>query len=321
MSKRQSTMVPQPQVPQVPPTDMDVAPTTSPLNIDQMHISNPSTNGTGSFQAAGSVQTTPPQPMGSESPFQRPALRPKEFVCEYYDLEVATKTGVVLQYINGNSPGATCMIGMTRIGGTDPRKIPLYLSRHTSVIRQHAVAALQRHFRHTLCATGATEKLCPDDFSISFSWASVTEAGRNLHPHGRPDLCLGYAGFDQLVAPIWLSSTDPHPSYVVNVFIYLQEPTRRSTTVIQKAKEEETSKAEIAKRPIKVANNRAYPPTPMARTSEKTMVNVANQTAVAVVDELYKRTNPAPYEVQYPHLPIGSPPEWNKTGRTTLPDM
>jgi hypothetical protein len=236
-------------------------------------------------------------------------------------VEVATKNGVVLQYINGNSPGSTCMIGMTRINASDPRKIPLYLSRHTSVIRQHAVAALQRHFKHTLCATGALEKLCPDDFSISYSWASVTEAGRNLHPHGRPDLCLAYAGCDQLVAPIWLSSTDQFPTYVVNVYIYLQEPSRRTPTVIQKAREDELAKAEIAKRPIKVANNRNYAPSSVNQLSEKTLEDVANRSAAATVSEMQKRANPAPFEVQYPTLPVGSAPEWNKTGRTALPDL
>ena len=56
---------------------------------------------------------------------------------------------------------------------------------------------------------------------------------------------------DQLVAPIWLSQSDPHPTYVVNVFIQLLEPTRRAPAVIANAKEEEEQKAEIAKRPQK----------------------------------------------------------------------
>ena len=45
----------------------------------------------------------------------------------------------------------------------------------------------------------------------------------------------------------------------------LQEPARYSTTVVQKAKEDEIAKAEIAKRPIKVANNQNYASLPMTQ--------------------------------------------------------
>jgi hypothetical protein len=158
---------------------------------------------------------------GLEQAFSQLKLKPNEFVCEFYDLEVVVKNGIVLQYINTNHTGATCMIGATRIGAVDPRRIPIYLSRNISMIRQHAVSVLRTHFKHTLCSTGVLEKLSPDDYSISFSWASVTEAGRQLHPFGKSDLPLCYAGMDQLVSPIWLCQSDPHPTYVVNVYIQL----------------------------------------------------------------------------------------------------
>jgi hypothetical protein len=297
-----------------PPDDMDVI-VTGMQNAGSAGTSS-ATGQCGSFPNRGDMAAL-------EDAFTQIQLKPKDFVCEFFDIEVATKRGVVLQYINGNAPGATCMVGMTRIQATDPRKIPIYLSRNIAVIRQHAVASLQRHFRLTLCATGALEKLCPDDYSISFSWASVTEAGRALHPHGRPDLCLAYAGCDQLVAPIWLSKKDPYPTYVVNVNIHLCEASRRSTTVIQKAKEDDALKAEIAKRPQMYKQRMPPQQQQHQQITERTIEDISTRTAARTATdtiETLKRTNPALFEQQYPHLPVGAPPEWNKSGKTPLPD-
>ena len=135
------------------------------------------------------------------------------------------------------------MIGVTRIGLQDPRKMLAFLQRIVAVIRQHTVAALQAHFRLTLCATGVLENLSPEDYSISFSWASITEAGRSLTLHGKPDLALGYGLCDQYVQPMLASQNDPYPVCVLNAFIQLQDPSRRSTAALKKAKEDLAAKS------------------------------------------------------------------------------
>ena len=293
-------------------------------NPDDMEVSTPSTQPT-QPAVGGQSNLNLGAAQGSSSPsteldraFQMMQLRPKEFVCEFYDLEMATKKGVVLQYINNNAAGSACMIGSTRINIVDPRKVPLYLARNMSIIRQHAVSTLKIHFKNTLCAAGALEKLSADDFSISFSWASITDAGRSLNPRGLSELPLGYAAYEYLVAPMWLSRADPGPSYVVNVHIYLQEPMRRITTVIQKAKEEEALKAEHAKRP-QIHRNRGFVQGNAQAGNHQLQEDVTKLSAtVASFNEVLKRA--APVEQQYPPLPIGAPPEWNKSGRTPLPD-
>ncbi len=218
------------------------------------------------------------------------------------------------------------MVGGSRINVVDPRKIPLYLSRNVSFIRQHAVTALQTHFKYTHCATGALETLAPDDYSISFSWASLTDLGRQLNPYGRSDLPLAYSAYDNLITPLWLSKEDSFPTYVVNVFIQLQEATRRAPAVIQKAREEEQVRAEIAARPQKVVNiNRPMNPgyNNNNRTDariQKAVVATASATASAVgasISEAMKRA--APYERTYPPLPVGAPPEWNRDAKMVAP--
>ncbi len=259
---------------------------------------------------------------GLSDAFQQLKLKPKEFVCEFYDIEVVQRTGIVLQYINTNSPNSTCMIGATRINITDPRRIPLYLSRHMSVIRQHAVSTLQTHLRLTLCSTGCTERLSAEDYSISFSWATVSDIGRTVHPWGRSDLPLSYAAFDNLISPIWLSKTDTCPTYIVNVYIQLQEPSRRLPTVLQKAREEDEKRAEIAARPQKTVsrNNSFNGGQKGGHLNNKDIQKIAVQSAQETAKALESLKRPAPPEPIYPPLPIGAPPEWNKSGRMPIPD-
>ena len=243
-------------------------------------------------------------------------INPKELVSSFMGQEMIQKKGIVLQYLNSNSSGATTMIGVTRIGLQDQRKMPAFVARNVSIIRQHAVAALQRHMRLTLCATGVLETLCPEDYSISFSWASLTEAGRSLTQHGKPDLALGYAMCEGLVAPIQLSAFDPSPVCILNVFIQLQDSVRRSNAVLKKAQEDEKFRASS---PKKANVDRRNPQTASDKFAEKVV-----EKATVMMGEAIKRAAPAPDAHYYPPLPVGQFPvghqEWRKDGITDIPD-
>lgn len=247
-------------------------------------------------------------------------LKHREVVCEHLDVEMLTKKGIVLQYLNNNASGATTMVGVTRIGLVDPRRMPAYVARNHAIIRQHAVAALQRHFRLTLCSTGVMEVLSPEDYSITYSWASLSEAGRSLTQHGKPDLGLGYAVCDQLLQPVLVSRNDPHPVCVLNVFVQLQDASRRSNAVIRRAKEEEASKAQSQASPPKkayVQRNSSLGP-----QQRKEIVELVKETTV-VINDCNKRSAPVSFDAQdFPNLQGGSGPSpvWNHSGVTGLPN-
>jgi len=88
------------------------------------------------------------------------------------------------------------------------------------------------------------ETLNPEDYSISFSWASLSEFGRSLAQYSRPDLGVGYGVCVGVLQPIQMSKTDPELVYVLNVHIQLQEPAKRSTVVLKRAREEAAAKAQ-----------------------------------------------------------------------------
>jgi hypothetical protein len=252
-------------------------------------------------------------------PFTRVSLKTKEMVCGQLGEEMITRNGIILQYLNSNSSGSTTMVGVTRIGLKDPRKMPAYVERNLSIIRQHAVAALNRHFKLTLCATGILETLSPEDYSISFSWASISPVARSLTQHGKPDLALGYATCEQFVVPVWATREDPEPTYVLNVFITLQEPARRSTAVLKKAKEDETARANPP--PPKKYNNGTQPFNRgnSSKKSNEELAQMIAQENKVILDACLKRAAPTPLDVVYPSLPAGQGIQWNTSGTTDLP--
>jgi hypothetical protein len=237
--------------------------------------------------------------------FSQLQLKSKEIFCDYLESEMLHRKGCILQYVNLNSIGATNMIGATRINVTDARKVPMYLWKNKMMIRQHAVLSLQQHLLETQCSTGVTEVLTVEDYSLSFSWASITEEGRSLNPFGRSELPLAFAAFNKLVAPRPVSSDDKEGSLVVNVFIMLQEPAKRRGAVLKRSREDDIARNEMKK----------------ARFQHRQAVqteDIVAKNADAIV-QAFKRQAPLPTATNYPQLPVGAPSEWNKTGRTQLP--
>ena len=302
---------PQPPQPHPPTTDNDVD-----MSGTGNHQGTPDGSGQNGNPGISSGSTGSPNVDQSlAKPFTRVSLR----VCSQLGEEMITRNGIILQYLNSNSSGATTMIGVTRVGLKDPRKMPAYIERNLSIIRQHAVAALNKHFKLTLCATGVLETLSPEDYSISFSWASISPMARSLTQHGKPDLALGYANCEQFVVPVWATMDDPEPTYVLNVFITLQEPTRRSTTVLKRAREEDAARANPP--PPKKYNNGTQPfnrGNSLKKNNEELAQMIAQENKV-ILDACLKRAAPTPIEIAYPSLPAGQGPQWNTTGTTELP--
>ena len=254
---------------------------------------------------------------GVDNSFQLMQLRQRDIICEHMDADMLNKKGIILQYLNSNSSGSTTMIGVTRIGLADPRRMPAYVSRNVSIIRQHAVAALQRHFKLTLCSSGVAEVLCPEDYSISFSWASLTEQGRSLTQHGKPDLALGYAACDGLLAPIHVSHHDAFPVCVLNVYVYLQDASRRSNAVLKKLREEEAAKANPP--PTKKYQRYDRNAPQVVKLDDSAIDKIAEKSAAKHAENM-KRAAPVSFEGgDFPPLHGGSAPEWNRSGVTSLP--
>jgi hypothetical protein len=283
--------------------------------------------------------TMPSQMLPLELGFAKLQLKPAEYKCDYLDTEMISRKGCIIQYVNHNQLGAAKVIGATRTGVMDPRKVPLYLQKYKDVIKAHAVATLQTHLLDIQCSTGILESIPVEDYSISFTWASVSEEGRTLNPEGKPELPLAFAAFDNWVIPRQPCRGDLAGVYVVNAYIMLQESVRRRAAVLKKNQLDELAKAELAKRPFLQGVKSGYQgPNPnylgnnpkngipaqsiqMSRTEFNNTLQAERDVAVQehIRQEGLKRPSPSAMEEQFPAMEPTEPPIWNKSTKILLP--
>lgn len=170
--------------------------------------------------------------------------------CDYVDDTFFTKSGVIMQFINGNCPGSPSTIGGMRLALTDVKKLPAYIARNRGSIKVHALRYLNRHLKEMQCSIGATECLKAEDYGMSFSIASVTNNGAMLNPARRNEGPLFYCMFSGLVSPVLVQNADwddqtsrDEMAYVVNCYIHLLPASQRRNAVVARHNEEVMTKA------------------------------------------------------------------------------
>jgi hypothetical protein len=171
---------------------------TVPNQDNQMDVAQPSAN----VNAMPGVNVSHP-PAYQLSRLQ---LTEAELRSRYMDATCYENRGIVLQFVNNNCPGASTMIGGVRLAMGDVRKIPAYLSKYEGQVKERALFYLKKHFLENQCSLGATENLCPDDFGMSYSVASLSPTGMKLNPSGRHEGPLFWCLWEDLVQPIKLQT-------------------------------------------------------------------------------------------------------------------
>ena len=166
----------------------------------------------------------------------------KIYACDSLDSSLYRKQGCLFQFLNNNAQGMAGSIGGLRTNLTDIRKIPQYIQKNEGHIKNYAIKLLNQHMIKTQCATGAGESLCQDDYGISFTVASLSPKGLQLHATRRNEGPLFFCLYDGLVEPIILSRNEENQildsAYLINVYVNLLPPTQRRTAVLKKMHEE-----------------------------------------------------------------------------------
>ena len=246
--------------------------------------------------------------------FQQLKLKKAEIVCDFISEDMLKQTGTILQFVNLNATGMATMIGGTRIALADIRKVPAYLARNKEIIRQHAVAALTQYYIDAQCPSSVLETLCYDDYSITFSLATVSEEGKRYNPLGRWEGPLFYAAFDNLNDPATLFVGETSiAAHIINVYIALMDPTKRRSAVAKRAREDNAGDRIAADR-IAASNRTPYR---KPEWSEKRDDDKFKNAVISLVESQKRQAAIDP--VGYPPLPAGAGPEWPRSGRAPLP--
>jgi len=168
---------------------------------------------------------------------------------DYCHPTLGTHHGIIIQIYNANCVSAASMIGGIRVSHTDIVTFPGYLQEQEQTIKAHVVAQLKRHISRNNNAIGFNELVTLEDFSLSFTCSSLTEAARSLHPTNRNEGPLFYCFYPHLLQKMILE-VGPHgevldSAYFINAYIYLLEQPKRRNVVRLKFKEEEAQKEAV----------------------------------------------------------------------------
>lgn len=158
-------------------------------------------------------------------------LKESEVRSEYVCPSLVQNQGVVIQFINQGCPNTATIIGGMRLEITEIEKVPRYLSLYKGFIRKQAALHLHRHFVDARSPIGAGEAVCDNDFSLSYSVASLSPRGSLLHPSKRSEGPLFYCLFPGLVEQVFLCykpDMSPDMAFLINCHIHLlPHPLRR----------------------------------------------------------------------------------------------
>lgn len=163
--------------------------------------------------------------------------------------------GVIVQFINHNCHDMTSIFGGVRLKLETVTLFPEYLAENEGKLKAHAVAQLHRHLLRCQCIAGANETLTIDDYSVSYSIATISNEASLMNPNKRREGPIFYCHFPNLLGTIDLDvdmGTGEIYDYahVINLYIHLLDPSRRRNKVVEKLKAEAAQKAEAERKAV-----------------------------------------------------------------------
>lgn len=162
--------------------------------------------------------------------------------------------GAIIQVRTNQCNDAAEVIGAIRIPVSDHLDIMGYITENRPMLKDIAIGMLKSHMRACNHHISINEDIANEDYSESYSVASVTASASLMNATSRNE-----GGMWMLMYPTYLCAQradilDPrtHRSiveswqYLINLFIHLNEAGRRGTTVLRRIRllEEEKLKAE-----------------------------------------------------------------------------
>lgn len=145
-------------------------------------------------------------------------------------------SGIIINFINHAGSDMCSVIGGVRLSISEIAQLPEYLVANEGKVKTHAVSQLQTHLVRCQSALGLNEKLTLDDFSLTFTIASITEEAALLNPNSRSEGPMWMCHFPSFTRMIQLDSTpgEEDYAYVVNGYINLVHQNQRRRLVAQK---------------------------------------------------------------------------------------
>ncbi len=249
-----------------------------------------------------------------------PQVIPKcELECEFIHPSIFINGGVLVNFINHNSPDSATVIGSIRLKTSEIQRVPRLLSQYYQSVKAHAAYALQKHLEMTQSTLGVDEVITLDDFSLTFMLSSVSDEAKRHHPYGRNEGPLYYCLFSEYTRLSTIGYTidnKPATCYLINAYIHLNEAAKRRNAVLKKKRSAE-EKPQIKKEKDEPESYKNQQPGPSAAKKFKYQKKApqtqpeltAMQDSISRIEKQVTKLN-LPGKSAYPAMPTAPAFTW-----------
>jgi len=273
---------------------------------------------------------------------------PKPTPGRYLDKSMLDHNGVIINFINlPMSENATCIGGIRLPFEGHISMFPSYLERQENVLKLHAIERLRDHMIRTQQPHGCAESLVPEDYSCSFTLATVTEEAMAVFGQGRREGPIFLCAYPSQLQPIQMQRHGElavlmDPVHVVNCYVHLRDAPRRRRCVIKKHHQdlELAKKREEERKEVQPPEKKGkYQPTPEPTKTgwkskadrRKSQQPLTTRDFISLMDESTQRLAEAAASAaisatkrdlkpeHFPPVKQTAPPVWSKSGLPALP--
>jgi len=197
-----------------------------------------------SVEAAAGTEAK--QQPAATMPLDANQMRRKYKIHYLRDESFTTQSGCVVAFLTQNQECHNTQIGAIRLASMPLPILKDYLVENHNHIKQHGVEHWKRHMQMCNSTIGYGESLTIDDFGMTLS----IRTSEIMHPSGRYELGTWALDFPFMLAPVNYAGhmsgkptfEEPCWGYLINGYIYLNEPKKRRT--LRRLKEGQAGQAE-----------------------------------------------------------------------------
>jgi hypothetical protein len=162
---------------------------------------------------------------------KRQAQPKAEDLCgKFCDKSLYTKKGIIFNILNNQCHGTSQFVRALRIELSDPVHLNKYLETNFAFLKKTAVLHVHDYYSTSRVNLGMATDLTLDEYSPSFTFASLSDEGKSMLPNGEQEGPLWYGLFPQLLKKVELRTLPDgsiDSAYVVNFRIHQVNPNIR----------------------------------------------------------------------------------------------
>ena len=186
---------------------------------------------------------TPPEQVDEEVPeepgfkvvaYRKPAKKSpadlRSIFVRFCDESLYTKKGMIFNIMNNQCHGTSQYVKALRINLSDPTELDAYLAANLQLLKTTAALLVYDYFLLSRVNLGQMDDLTTDEYSPSFTFASLSEEGRSILPNGEEEGPLWFGMFPHLLKKTrlrLLPDGRPDEAYVINFRLHQVNPNIR----------------------------------------------------------------------------------------------